>query len=136
MKPIDLPHKFLIDRSLGNNLVTNAFRKFGLEASSLADIFGHKKAEDLEDIFLFDYCSKNNLILVMKDKKILRRPHELSAIKASKAKIFVLHKAQLSGKVQVEYFNNNFEEIIKHSSDKGPFVYFVAKSGLSENKIK
>ena len=117
---------FYIDRNLGKIAVPAALRSAGFTA----EVHDDHLPPDAPDELWISLCGKQNWIAVTKDKNIRFRTHELSSIKAHKAKIFVLRAKNLTGQSQGELLARHAKRLLNFAlAEPGPFVAGIDRAG-------
>lgn len=130
MSPGDrLPPEFLVDRALGIGLAS-AIQERGFIVHTLRSIYGEQRAQSVADEEWIPECAALGYIILTKDDAIRRYPPARTAAVYSKAKIFCLPNAHLSGAGIRERFLANLNRIIQRARQDGPFVYAVDHDGL------
>jgi len=79
LPPDSLP-EFFIDRSLGRHLVRNALRQAGATVHSMADVYGERIGQGLQDEEWLRDAGTRGWVVLMKDARIRRRPAELEVL--------------------------------------------------------
>jgi predicted nuclease of predicted toxin-antitoxin system len=121
------PHsrpEFFVDRSLGRHHVPDALRKAGWRLRTHVEVFGERD-EQVTDVEWLEYCGREGLIVLAKDRRLRYRPNEIAVIRAHKLKAFVLSRGHLKAADQIKRFLDNAERIEEACSDPGPFIYSV-----------
>jgi hypothetical protein len=117
---------FFIDRSLGVDPIRKELIKAGLAVEIHDDHF----ARDEEDRIWLRRVGESGWVVLTKDKRIRYRPLEFAALRASKARVFVLTAGNLRGIEIAEVFLTALPEISKALySLPGPFIARVSQSG-------
>ena len=117
---------FFIDRSLGIDPIRTELIKAGLTVEIHDDHF----ARDEEDHVWLRTVGERGWVVLTKDQRLRYRPLEIAALKASKARVFVLTAGNLRGMEIAAVFLTALPRICKilHSRP-GPFVARVSQSG-------
>ncbi len=117
---------FFIDRSLGIDPIRAELIKAGLAVEIHDDHF----ARDEEDRRWLRTVGERNWVVLTKDQRLRYRPLEKAALKASKARVFVLTAGNLRGIEIAAVFVTALPGICKvlHSRP-GPFVARIAQAG-------
>src|SRR5215207_674068 len=112
--------EFFIDRSLGRRTVPEALRAVGFVVHTMADVYGERIGQDLQDeVWLRDVGARGWVVL-MKDDAIRRRPAEREALIAGGVRAFCLTNAQLRGEEQARRFVENRHRILRQAARPGP----------------
>lgn len=82
MSPSEWPPEFFIDRSLGRYQLAKALRERGVAAHTMAEVYGEKAGQGLDDETWLADAGRNHWIVLMKDDRIRYRPAELQALAA------------------------------------------------------
>ena len=117
---------FFIDRSLGTEPIRTELSKAGLVVEIHDDHF----ARDEEDRVWLRTVGERGWVVLTKDQRLRYRPLEIAALRASKARVFVLTAGNLRGIEIAAVFVVALPRICKvlHSAP-GPFVARVTQSG-------
>ncbi len=117
---------FFIDRSLGIDPIRTELIKAGLVVEIHDDHF----ARDEEDRVWLRTVGERGWVVLTKDQRLRYRPLEIAALRASKARVFVLTAGNLRGIEIAAVFLTALPRIFKvlHSVP-GPFVARVSQSG-------
>ena len=117
---------FFIDRSLGIDPIRTELTKAGLAVEIHDDHF----ARDEEDRVWLRTVGEQGWVVLTKDQRLRYRPLEIAALRASKARVFVLTAGNLRGIEIAAVFLMALPRIFKilHSVP-GPFVARVSQLG-------
>ena len=117
---------FFIDRSLGIDPIRTELIKAGLAVEIHDDHF----ARDEEDRVWLQAVGERGWVVLTKDQRLQYRPLEIAALRASKARVFVLTAGNLRGIEIAAVFLTALPRIFKvlHWAP-GPFVARVSQSG-------
>jgi len=117
---------FFIDRSLGIDPIRTELTKAGLAV----EIHDTHVARDEEDRVWLRTVGERGWVVLTKDQRLRYRPLEIAALRASKARVFVLTAGNLRGVEIAAVFLAALPRIFKvlHSVP-GPFVARVSQSG-------
>jgi len=117
---------FFIDRSLGVEPVRSALATSGLKVEIHDDHF----SRDEDDRVWLTEIGQRGWVVLTKDQRLRYRPLEKEALKASKARVFVLTAGNLRGIDIATAFSTALPEIAKIlGSHPGPFVARVSRLG-------
>ncbi len=119
------PPEFLIDRSLSQVSLPAALRDAGLIVHTLAQLFGERRAQALEDTEWIAVAAERGWVVLCKDDHIRRRPAERQSLLDGNARVFCLTNVQLTFADQVGYFTMNRFRILQACRKSGPYVYGV-----------
>lgn len=81
--------------------------------------------ERVADVEWLEYCGRESLIVLAKDRRLRYRPNEIAVIKEYKLKAFVLSSANLKAAEQIRRFLDNSERIKAACTRAGPLIYSV-----------
>ena len=120
---------FFIDRSLGIDPIRTELIKAGLAVEIHDDHF----TRDEEDRVWLRTVGERGWVVLTKDQRLRYRPLEIAALRASKARVFVLTAGNLRGIEIAAVFLAALPRICKvlHSVP-GPFVARISQSGHVE----
>jgi aryl-alcohol dehydrogenase-like predicted oxidoreductase len=121
--------KFFVDRSLGKSVVVG-LRDAGLNVSSMANVYGEKRAQALLDEVWLRDAGLHAWVVLTKDDHIRRRPAERDALTEAAVRVFCLTNAQLRASEQIERFVSNRHRIIRRARKPGPFIDGVYGDGV------
>jgi uncharacterized protein with PIN domain len=116
--------EFFVDRSLGRHQVANALRQAGWTLRKHVEVFADRD-ESVADVEWLEYCVRERLIVLAKDRRLRYRPSEIAVIKEHKLKAFVLSSGNLTAAEQIRRFLDNAERINAACARRGPFIYSV-----------
>lgn len=91
----------------------------------MADVYGERIGQDLDDEEWLRDAGGRGWVVLMKDTKIRYRPAELQALADQKVRAFCLTKGNLSGREQAERFTSNLSHICRVAQTPGPYIYGV-----------
>lgn len=127
--PKEQSPEFFVDRSLGKSIV-EGLRAAGLVVHSMADVYGEKRAQRLDDEIWLRDAGKNDWIVLTKDDAIRRRPAERDALTEAAVRVFCLTNRHLRGVEQTKRFVSNRHRILRQARMPGPYIYGVYEKGL------
>lgn len=118
---------FFIDRSLGIEPIRTEL----IDAGLAVEIHDAHFARDEEDRVWLGIVGERGWVVLTKDQRLRYRPLEISALRASKARVFVLTAGNLRGADIAAVFLTALPRIceVLHTQP-GPFVAHVTKSGF------
>lgn len=105
-------------------MVPNALRNAGVEVVTLANWYPETEEFVPDEEWIRD-ATQAGLVILMKDDRIRRRPHERQAILESGARAFVITNAALTGPAMAKLFVSNLNRIRQRSRHPGPYIYGV-----------
>lgn len=117
--------EFFVDRSLGSRLVPEAVRDAGFVVHTAESLYGSREDEFLEDSDWLRDVGIRGLVVLMKDKRIRYRPHEIQAVSEASVKAFCLTSGNLRGYEQAQRIIDNLPRIVRAAEHDGPFIYGV-----------
>jgi len=117
---------FFIDRSLGVEPVRSALISNGLTVRIHDDHF----KRDEEDRVWLSEVGRRSWVVLTKDQRLRYRPLEISALRSSQARVFILVAGNLRGSEIADVFVSALNAIYRIlQAHKGPFIARIAKSG-------
>ena len=122
---------FLVDRSLGRNIVPNALRANGHTVHTLQSVYGAEEQLLADTKFLRD-AGRNGWAVLTADARIRYRPHELAVLQAERGRLFTLSSGNLTGADQARRFVSNMAAIERACRREGPFIYVVYESRIEK----
>jgi hypothetical protein len=117
--------EFFIDRSLGRHVVPQALRDAGAVVHTMADVYGERVGQGLDDEEWLKDSGENAWVVLMKDAKIRYRPSELAAVEAFRVRAFCLTNANLRAAEQAKRVTDNFDRIVRVAEVPGPYIYGI-----------
>jgi hypothetical protein len=122
------PFVFFVDRSLGRRTVVEALREAGAHVEAHDDHFAPDTAD--ED-WLIEVGGRGWIVLT-KDQRIRRRPHELQALKVAKVRAFVLTSQHLRGEEMAAIFVKHLRRIERLARREAPpFIAQVTQARVA-----
>jgi hypothetical protein len=88
------------------------------------EVFGARD-EEVSDAEWLEYCGREGLLVLTKDRRLRYRPREVAAIRRYRVRAFVLTSGHLTAAQQAERFIAHTEQIEAAATRAGPFVYAV-----------
>jgi hypothetical protein len=123
--------EFLIDRSLSQVSLPAVLREAGLIVHTLAEIYGEKHAQAVEDTEWIALAAERDLVVFCKDDHIRRRPAERQALLDGNVRVFCLTNARLNFAEQASYFVSNRFRILQACRKPGPYVYGIYQDRIT-----
>ena len=96
----------------------------------MADVYGERIAQGLEDEDWIGDAGRNGWVVLMKDAKVRYRPAELQTLADHRVRAFCLTNANLRGAEQAERLVANLTRIMRVAERPGPYIYGVYASEL------
>jgi hypothetical protein len=118
------PPEFFVDRSLGRHQVPGALRAAGWALRTHREVYGDRD-EEVPDAEWLEYCGREELAVLSKDKRLRYRPQEIAAIGEHRVRAFVLTSGNLRAAAQARRFMDSRARIEDACEASGPFVYAV-----------
>lgn len=120
------PLTLFIDRSLGKRFIADALRAAGADVRVHDDHF----PVDAKDEEWLVEAGKHGWIVLTKDRRIRRRPLELTALRKSGVRAFVLSAGNLSGTEMAEVFVKALPKLRRFAlKNAAPFVATITEKG-------
>jgi len=116
--------EYFVDRSLGRHRVADLLREAGWTVHKHVEVF-RERDESVSDIEWLEYCGRQQLVVLTKDRRLRYRPREIAAIRRYRVKAFVLTSGNLRADEQARCFLDQEQRIEAACSDSGPFVCAV-----------
>lgn len=129
MSPSQPRPEFFVDRSLGRRRVAEALRRAGWSICTHHEVFGDRD-EEVEDVEWLEYCGREGLPVLTKDRRLRYRPEEIGAIRRHRVRAFVLTRGSLRAAEQAARFEANREDIAVACMESGPLVYAVHRDRI------
>ncbi len=124
---------FFIDRSLG----VEPIRQELINLDLMVEIHDDHFARDEEDRVWLHTVGKRDWVVLTKDQRLRYRPLEISALRASNARVFVLTAGNLRGTEIAAVFLTALPRICRLLNARpGPFVARVSQSGHVTVQVK
>jgi PIN like domain len=105
-------------------------RDAGLIVHTLAEIFGERRAQALEDTEWIALAAERGWAVLCKDDHIRRRPAERQSLLDGNVRVFCLTGARLTFADQIGYFTTNRFRIVQACRKSGPYVYGVYRDRI------
>ena len=110
--------------------VPSALRHLGHDVRHLEDVFGSDAdGQKTHDDVWIERCVEEGWIVLSKDRESLLGLHR-PTIDRLGAKVFILTRADLSGREQVERIVDNQHRIALKASKPGPMIWLVRRDRL------
>lgn len=117
---------FFIDRSLGVEPIRSTLREAGLAV----EIHDNHFKRDEEDRVWLQKIGERGWVVLTKDQRLRYRPLEITALRSSGARVFILVAGNLRGVEIAAVFRDALPRIFKVlNKHPGPFVARVTKTG-------
>jgi predicted nuclease of predicted toxin-antitoxin system len=117
---------FFIDRSLGIEPIRRELRGAGV----IVEIHDDHFARDADDRLWLRTVGERGWVVLTKDQRLRYRPLEIAALRASKARVFVLVAGNLRGSEIASVFVAALTQIFAIlDSRPGPFVARITRAG-------
>lgn len=101
--------EFFVDRSLGRHRVAAALRQAGWLVRPHFEVFGARD-EEVSDAEWLEYCGREGLLVLTKERRLRYRPREVAAIRRYRVRAFVLTSGHLTAAQQAERFIAHTEQ--------------------------
>lgn len=122
---------FFVDRSLGRHHVAGALRKAGAQVEVHEDHFDPAAPDQA---WLVDVGTRGWVVL-MKDKRVRRRPLEFNALLVARVRAFVLTHGNLEGEEMAAVMVRHLARMVKLARNlPPPFIAAVTRSGVKVYK--
>lgn len=125
-----MPHEFLLDRNLGTRIVPEALRGAGWNVRTLADIYGETEGQHVRDEEWLEYAGRQELRVLMLDKRIRYRAIELDALVRHKVVAFCLTSGSLDGATQAQRFLDHQPRIMRVCGQGCPSMHMISSAGM------
>ncbi|MCC6543969.1 MAG: hypothetical protein IT392_05625 [Nitrospirae bacterium] len=122
------PENFVlfIDRSLGKNVISSAFRQAGAKVEIHDDHF----SPDTNDQTWLSEVGRQGWIVITKDERIRYRSIERTVLQESKVGVFILTAKNLTGQQMADIFVKSLPAIIRFAKkNHPPFIATITRSG-------
>jgi hypothetical protein len=113
-----------VDRSLGRHQIADALRQAGWRLRKHVEVFADRD-ERVADVEWLEYCGREGLIVLAKDRRLRYRPAEIAVIREYRLKAFVLSSGNLMAAEQTLRFLDNAKRIEAACTRTGPFIYSI-----------
>jgi hypothetical protein len=124
--PSGSPPEFFVDRSLGRHVVPDALRAAGALVHAMADVYGERIGQGLDDEEWLHDAGERGWVVLMKDARIRYRPAELQVVVDHGLRAFCLTNANLRGREIAARFVTHLPRIVRIAEQKpGPYIYGV-----------
>ena len=88
------------------------------------EVYG-KRDEVIADVEWIEFCGRERLPVLSKDRRLRYRPAEIAAIRRFRVCVFTLVRGDLRAQEQTDRFLRNGDVIAAHAVKAGPAVYAV-----------
>jgi hypothetical protein len=106
-------------------VVPDALRAAGAIVHVMADVYGERIGQGLDDEEWIGNAGRRGWIILMKDAKVRYRPAELQALVEHGVRAFCLTNANLRGIEQAERIVTNLSRIVRAAQRPGPYIYGI-----------
>jgi uncharacterized protein with PIN domain len=127
--------RFLLDRSLGQIALPTRLRGAGWKVRTLAEEFGDKRAQQMQDEEWIGEGAKAGFMLLAKDHRLASRPLEAYAIYAHDAKVVVFARGDLTADAMGDLCLKYTDKIHDLALAPGPFVFSIAVHGVTRKRL-
>lgn len=127
----DQPPEFFLDRSLGAEVVPARLRAAGFSVVTMRERYGERRAQRIADAEWLADVGRDGLVVVMKDKRIRRRPAEQAAVVAHAVRCFCIARGDLTGTAMAGLLIASRDAILRACAEPGPFMYQVSARRLT-----
>ncbi len=97
----------------------------GYTVHTLAEVYGERRAQELEDEEWIEHAGRENWVVLTKDDRIRYRHAERDAFVAAGLRVFCLTTGKLRAEQQTARFVNNINRIVRQARNPGPYIYAV-----------
>ncbi len=112
--------EFLVDRSLGRHHLPDALRARGFVVHTLADVYGERRAQEVEDQEWIERAGREGWVVLTKDDRIRYREIERDAFIDANLRVFCLTSRGFRKEEQTARFVDNVNRIVQRSRQPGP----------------
>jgi uncharacterized protein with PIN domain len=127
--------RFLLDRSLGQIILPAMLRSAGWDVRTLAEEFGDRRAQHMQDGEWIGEGAKAGFLLLAKDHRLARRPLEAAAIYVHDAKVVVFARGDLTATQMGDLCLQYEQKIHLLALAPGPFVFSIAAHGIARMRL-
>ena len=127
--------RFLLDRSLGQLVLPARLRDAGWDVRTLAEEFGDRRAQHMQDQEWIGEGAKAGYILLAKDHRLASRPLEAYAIYAHDAKVIVFARGDLTAGKMGDLCVQYEQRIHNLALTRGPFVFSISAHGVARKRL-
>ena len=129
------PVRFLLDSSLGQLVLPARLRDAGWDVRTLAEEFGDRRAQQMQDQEWIGEGAKAGYILLAKDHRLASRPLEAYAIYAHDAKVVVFARGDLTAEKMGDLCVQYELKIHGVALAPGPFVFSISAHGIARKGL-
>lgn len=123
---------FFLDRSIGKRTVATALSSVGAVVELHDDHF----PPDAADPEWIHAVGQRGWVVLTKDQRIRYRPLEIAAVRAARARLFVITAGNLTGQGMADLVVRHRPRIERLAvAGPGPFIYRVTRTGVSRVPI-
>lgn len=128
------PH-FFVDRSLGGVVVPRLLREAGWNLTTLAEYYGKRADEDVDDVDWLALAGGNGWPVLMKDAEIQRRAAERAALVSARVRAFCLASGNLTSAAMAELFVQHQAAIWQHALGDAPGLWVVSRRAVRRTDV-
>lgn len=127
--------RFLLDRSLGGRKLVTALRAAGWDAVTLAEQFGDRRAQQMNDEEWIGEGTSLGFLLLAKDHRVATRPLEARAIYMHDARLIAFARGDLTADEMIELCLIHAGAIHRLAAVHPPFVFSVTQHGMRRKRL-
>lgn len=127
--------RFLLDRSLGQRVLSTRLRSAGWNVRTLAEEFGDERAQRMQDEEWIGAAARQGFLLLAKDHRIASRPLEAYAIYVHDAKVVVFARGDLTAPQMGDLCIRYQTKIHRLALARGPFVFSLSSTGVARKRL-
>ena len=131
---MESPH-FFVDRSLGRIEVPRLLREDGWELTTLAEHYGEKTGQGVDDVDWLTVAGEHGWPVLMKDTRIRRTTSERDALVKAGVRAFCISSGNLTSAVMAEYFIKHRAAIWRAASSNSPGIWIVSKTAVRPTEL-
>lgn len=117
--------RFFTDRGIGSHIVPEGLRRAGWNVVTMDERYGTQRSQSVADETWIRDASREGDVLIAKDRRVAKRPLEAAVIRESRARVFVITSAQITGVDMLERLLRNEGAIRRQAGERGPYVFGV-----------
>lgn len=126
---MDSPH-FFVDRSLGRIEVPRLLREDGWALTTLAEHYGEKVAQGIDDVDWLSVAGERGWPVLMKDTRIRRTTSEREALIGAGVRAFCISSGNLTSAVMAELFIKHRGTIWSAAVSESPGIWIVSRAAV------